>query len=765
MVTQGFRDRTREQQTFPQLPEHRLSIARNEEPHPRAVARIPRRPFAGYFIDHAANHHPEVDAEDYYNIQGIIDTADDVKLDASNPNRNPSLIFIKQVGKSGFVVVSFDEGENGKIVLHKTFFTKTKKGRFDKLPSVKLSPGGGNSPISHAAGAAPAGRLSALGDSQSVGNFVRAVNQEASAVTDPETGEPLVVYHGSDWNPLAEAPGYAVFDKGRLGENSGNYGHAGAGHYFSTIRLEAERYGEHVGGYFLNIRKPFDGSDRSALERYEDILSLGEKGSIADLDEIVRSIARDGSAPVKEFIRILREHEYSDDGYSAAWDALLGTLSREDALALAPELDEIASDIDEAKKGQTLSDERADHFRKRYGESSIKEGRDYIPSLAYALNTGAYIDQTTEFSDALARDGFDGILYGSEVIAFDSAQVKSATHNTGAFNGDERDIRFSFAGERGAAALDAAEEVTHRMDNLAVAREMEAAGKDAKTEKMATGWERGKDGKWRYEIDDNYNTFHAGGDAVARRDWPGYAEDVDRIRALLNKKENAMLFDTAPLTEAEARELAELQEKRRADIEHWRRRMEKGNARLMDALDAPELFRAYPQLENVTVDFADLPRGGATGSITPDGKNITLARWLDSHNKETVLHHEIQHAIQLIEGFAPGVNPVSAYSGETAPHAFKELERLRKEVGTPRTREQYAQEAGWDAADVGTQEFEDAYRDYVKTVREAARGKASDRAMQETAAQRVSPHRWGDRSPQRAIPSRHDGRAAPRDAG
>ena len=88
MVTQGFRDRTREQQTFPQLPEHRLSIARNEEPHPRAVARIPRRPFAGYFIDHAANHHPEVDAEDYYNIQGIIDTADDVKLDASNPNRN-----------------------------------------------------------------------------------------------------------------------------------------------------------------------------------------------------------------------------------------------------------------------------------------------------------------------------------------------------------------------------------------------------------------------------------------------------------------------------------------------------------------------------------------------------------------------------------------------------------------------------------------------------------------------------------------------------
>ena len=32
---------------------------------------------------------------------------------------------------------------------------------------------------------------------------------------------------------------------------------------------------------------------------------------------------------------------------------------------------------------------------------------------------------------------------------------------------------------------------------------MEGAGKDAKAIKMATGWERGADGKWRYEIPDS----------------------------------------------------------------------------------------------------------------------------------------------------------------------------------------------------------------------------------------------------------------------
>ena len=37
-------------------------------------------------------------------------------------------------------------------------------------------------------------------------------------------------------------------------------------------------------------------------------------------------------------------------------------------------------------------------------------------------------------------------------------------------------------------------------DNLDVAREMEKAGKDSKDIFLATGWERGVDGKWKYDL-------------------------------------------------------------------------------------------------------------------------------------------------------------------------------------------------------------------------------------------------------------------------
>ena len=69
---------------------------------------------------------------------------------------------------------------------------------------------------------------------------------------------------------------------------------------------------------------------------------------------------------------------------------------------------------------------------------------------------------------------------------------------------DTEGIRFRIIGEKGAANLDAAEEATVRLDNLAVAREMENAGKDAKTIKLATGWERGADKLWRYEVPDEF---------------------------------------------------------------------------------------------------------------------------------------------------------------------------------------------------------------------------------------------------------------------
>lgn len=69
------------------------------------------------------------------------------------------------------------------------------------------------------------------------------------------------------------------------------------------------------------------------------------------------------------------------------------------------------------------------------------------------------------------------------------------------------DVNFRFLGIIRASNLDKASESTIRLDNLAMARDMELANKDAKAIKYATGWERGVDSKWRYEIEDGKLRF------------------------------------------------------------------------------------------------------------------------------------------------------------------------------------------------------------------------------------------------------------------
>ena len=167
-------------------------------------------------------------------------------------------------------------------------------------------------------------------------------------------------------------------------------------------------------------------------------------------------------------------------------------------------------------------------------------------------------------------------------------------------------VRYQFIGEKGAAEADHAEEVSVRLDNLSVAREMEAEKKDAKAIKMATGWERGADGKWRYEIPDSKLN-----DMM----------DVDGKGKMVKRHEEDMLWTSGKL----------------------------GNV-----VDAPELFKAYPELKNVRLEtdtiMNDLPSNGEfsqnTNTITIHADNL---KYLNS-----ILNHEIQHAIQHIEGFANG---------------------------------------------------------------------------------------------------------------
>lgn len=254
------------------------------------------------------------------------------------------------------------------------------------------------------------------------------------------------------------------------------------------------------------------------------------------------------------------------------------------------------------------------------------------------------------------------------------------------FNSRKSDIRFMFGGEKGAAEADKADEQTIRMDNLDVAKQMEEAKKDAKAIKMATGWEKGVDGKWRYEMPDAKikDTLDVGGGNIVKRN------------------EEDMLWN---------------------------------GGKLEKAIDAPELFKLYPQLKDVRINtdaiMNDMP---SNGEYNPQTKTITIhadeLKYLNS-----ILNHEIQHVIQHEEGFAHGGTPeqverdFNAAKAEWKARSYAfELEEKAKEMGGEYNQSEVEKALIQEYKDMDMPEFIPDKETRIKGFNYFARGYA-DRSM------------------------------------
>lgn len=169
--------------------------------------------------------------------------------------------------------------------------------------------------------------------------------------------------------------------------------------------------------------------------------------------------------------------------------------------------------------------------------------------------------------------------------------------------------RYSFAGQRAATA---------ERHALASAEQRIAAGEDAEAVRQDTGWHKGSDGKWRFEIN-----------------------DADAKLALAPDEFKA--FASAG-----------------------------GTVRLGDVLDHPALFAAYPALADMPVGVK--PGGGA--SYSSRNGQITMGESVPDGQFRSVLMHEIQHGIQTIEGFATG-GAVSRYHGDI----YAQRDQYRREAG------------------------------------------------------------------------------------
>lgn len=139
---------------------------------------------------------------------------------------------------------------------------------------------------------------------------------------------------------------------------------------------------------------------------------------------------------------------------------------------------------------------------------------------------------------------------------------------------------------------------------LSMAQSLEAQGSPKEQVLKSTGWFKGEDGNWKYEIDDS--------------------------GAKLKQPFSSI-----------------------------------GNSPLDQVLDHPALFQAYPGLRNVQVDSApmkpaapgEIETRGATRSINGQLSGMTVRSTTDDQKLSTLLHEAGGHGVQKLEGFTPGSSP------------------------------------------------------------------------------------------------------------
>lgn len=198
--------------------------------------------------------------------------------------------------------------------------------------------------------------------------------------------------------------------------------------------------------------------------------------------------------------------------------------------------------------------------------------------------------------------------------------------------------------ERGTQMLFAGKNArTANMQTLNRARALEASGVKAEDILRETGWFRGMDGKWRFEIDDSAMEYRANGDARLLEEG-GYR----RLDELTEKWVRNAEGRGDPLTADELAESEQLESEYFDRV--WAEKYE-----LADFLRHSGLFEAYPKLRHTSLVF-ERTDPGINGYYNAGTDTIVLNDKLRGAPESTLVH-EIQHVIQRAEGFARGSTP------------------------------------------------------------------------------------------------------------
>ncbi len=172
---------------------------------------------------------------------------------------------------------------------------------------------------------------------------------------------------------------------------------------------------------------------------------------------------------------------------------------------------------------------------------------------------------------------------------------------------------------------------TAKIPDLKRAYEMLQNGVNLNTIWRETGWFVGSDGFWRYEIDDSKMKFNHLGFNVE----PEHLE----YERLIAKRENERV-----LSPTDGLRFDELHAKYKNSL-----------LTVKDFMEHKKLFKAYPGIENVPVKY--IYKQGVRGFFDLRKAIMYISPNLTPINQKRRMLHELQHAIQLVEGFSLGTNP------------------------------------------------------------------------------------------------------------
>ena len=229
-----------------------------------------------------------------------------------------------------------------------------------------------------------------------------------------KNGKPFTVFHGSSSDSIEK------FDISKQGRNSGNYGHYGYGFYFSFDAKEAKHYGNNIYECYIKIVNPFLGNEKQIMELKNAGVSGIDNEDVLSIDyPSLKQEFKDN----QRVLNFLIDYEVNS---SHAWTELLKTRKEGESLDWFNDLSRIIEYSTLNKEAHGVPDHIIDDLSEINVHPKLNKGFYTFQMLHLVTDYGS---NALEVTEAIKKLGYDGVIYGSEIVPFYANQIKSVKNN------------------------------------------------------------------------------------------------------------------------------------------------------------------------------------------------------------------------------------------------------------------------------------------------------------------------------------------------